>query len=138
MDPTTITMADFEEITPWQNLVSLLVAVYNTILGFLKALVAPADYMPRLYSPREPVYFQALKRAPEDIITNKLTAEMRERQANGEHQQHSTPDEPEVGLYANEKAPVKSKRETETVSIRSFVEARCPSLRKGMLYFRIS
>lgn len=130
---STITLADFEstETTPLETLVSLLVALLNSILAFLKSLSAKPDYLPRLYYPTEPAYFTAKKRDPKDIITNTLTQEQRDQQGSGELR-HSD-EQPTLGPYSSGNSPVKPSRKTEIASIRSFVESRCPTLLKGTL-----
>ena len=112
--------------TPWENFISLLIVLYEAIVSFFQSLFAPGDYMPRIYTPSNPTYWKAYKRNPKDIITNTLTAEVREKQANGELEPGLDDDE------EKEKYDVRArKREVETVSIRSFVSSRCPSLHKG-------
>ncbi len=113
--------------TPWENFVTLLIALFQAIVSFFQNLFTPGDYMPRIYTPNNPAYWKAYKRDPKDIITNTLTAELRERQANGELGPANVDNDDKKTKY-----DVKSKkRELETVSIRSFVTSRCPSLHKG-------
>lgn len=79
----------------------------------------------RLYTPKEPAYFQAKQRDLKDIVTYALTEEVRGRHARGFEAQ-TPPDKAPVIVDGGEK-----ERPKEAVSIRSFVEARCPSLLKG-------
>ncbi|KAF8329178.1 Alpha/Beta hydrolase protein [Cantharellus anzutake] len=78
--------------------------------------------MPRVYTPGRPVYWKAYKRDPEDIVTNRWKKSLEEsgvKEGEGERN------------VAEAEVRVKSKkREIETVSIRSFVLSRCPSLLK--------
>jgi hypothetical protein len=116
--------------TAWERFLSLLVAFWSAVVGFFKSLGPSKDYMPRVYTPRNPVYLNARKRDPATIITNVLTDEMRDAQA----QRHGDGPDADAGDGGHDWVKPASKedtREFERVSIREFVESRCPTMSKG-------
>ena len=137
---------DQDVTTAWERFVSLLVAFGTAVVVFFKSFWARGNYMPILFTPTNPAYFTARKRDPATIVTNLLTDEKREAQATGTAAQgqdelSAPPEEPAKG----KEITVSNQRETETVSIRSFVESRCPTMKKGassrpprlmMIYFQ--
>lgn len=110
---------------------AMLLSIIHTIVQFFRTLAAaiftPTDYSVQMYYPTAPAYFQAKKRAPEDVVTTRLTEENRKK-----HSQGFIGEEYEEGYAPFEKPDEEQqKRPTETVSVRSFLESRCPSLLKG-------
>lgn len=110
--------------TAWERILSLLVGLYSSILSLFSSVWARGDYLPRLTTPNDPAYFTARKRDAATIITNLLTDEKRAAQANGET--HG-----DGGESDNKALELSKKRGTEVVSIRSFVESRCPTMKQG-------
>lgn len=120
-------MTDQDVTTAWERFLSLLVAFGQAVIAFFKAPWQRGDYMPRLYTPTNPAYFTARKRDPATIITNLLTDEKRAAQASGAAHLTTSGD-----VNCDAKAMALSQiRDTETVSVRSFVESRCPTMKQG-------
>lgn len=130
LDHDTKQLVDQDVTTAWERFLSLLVAFGNAVVALFKPLWQRGDYMPRLYSPTNPAYFTARKRDSASIITNLLTDEKRAAQASGSAH---------LSIRANGGCDAKAMalshaRDTETVSIRSFVESRCPTMKQGALH----
>lgn len=125
---------DQDVTTAWERFVSLLVIFGNAVVAFFKSIWARGDYMPKVYTPTKPAFFTARKRDPATIITNLLTDEKREAQASGALPHHDEPEgtgqQPVLDKGAKTIATLQQ-RETESVSLRSFVESRCPTMKKG-------
>jgi hypothetical protein len=125
---------DQDVTTAWERFVSLLVVFCNAVVAFFRSIWARGDYMPKLYTPTNPAFFTARKRDPATIVTNLLTDEKREAQASGAAVAHNDEDEAAASTHLDKSAKaiaISQQRETESVSIRSFVESRCPTMKKG-------
>ncbi|KAF8323184.1 hypothetical protein DL93DRAFT_639381 [Clavulina sp. PMI_390] len=116
LDHSSMQLKDKNVTSGWERFLSMLVAFGNAVLAFFRSLVPKSDYMPKLFSPSAPTYFTARRRDPATIITNKWAAV--DAGANFDE----IDDKTALAIAEN--------RATETVSIRSFVEARCPTMKK--------
>jgi len=123
--------------TGWERFISLLVAFGTMVMAFFKAVWARGDYMPKLYTPTNPAGFNARIRDPATIVTNILTTTTADGGAGADKKKQEGAQTAGAtnAVFRDEKEITLSQqqRETEPVSIRSFVEGRCPTMQKGTL-----
>lgn len=83
--------------------------------------------MPKLYTPVNPASFTARIRDPATIVTN-VVAPTDDKQQEGTQTGGAT-----NPVFGDGKEITQQQRETEPVTIRSFVKGRCPTMQKGTL-----